>query len=224
MQYCGLQYSAAVSRSLSTTSYAALGLLALRAMTPYELTQQMQRSLDYCWPASERSLYEQPERLLAAGLVDVVEEVPGGPRRYRATTAGRDALRAWLTTDTAMPRFQNEPLLRALLADQGTVEDLHRVLGRVQAHIADRRRAGVEQLETYLADAGLFQDRAHIVTLVGDLIARILDAIDDWADDVTRLTADWSTTKDLGLTPELRQRLEDIVVVQRARVGGMASG
>jgi DNA-binding PadR family transcriptional regulator len=203
---------------LSTTSYAALGLLAMRPMTPYELTQQMQRSLDYCWPASERSLYEQPERLKAAGLVAVTEAAADGPRRYAATEAGREAIRAWLATDTAMPKFQNQPLLRALLADQGTVADLHRVLDSLRAHVAARRRSGLAQLETYLTGDGLFQERAHIVTLVADLIARLLDVIDDWAGDVESLTAEWTTTLDLGLTPELRVVLERLVASQRARV------
>jgi PadR family transcriptional regulator, regulatory protein AphA len=205
-----------MTRSLSTTGYAVLGLLALRPLTAYELTQQMQRSLDYCWPTSERSLYDQPERLVQAGLAGVVDDE--GRRRYSITDAGRDALRAWLATPTAMPRLQNEPLLRTLFADQGSLADLQRTLNDLRAHIDHRRRLGVEQLQTYLDDDGLFQERAHIVIVVGDLIARTLRALDDWADEVESLSADWPATTDIGLTPELRRHLEGLLAEEHSRL------
>jgi DNA-binding PadR family transcriptional regulator len=202
-----------MTRSLSTTSYAVLGLLALRPLTPYELTQQMRRSLDHSWPTSERSLYDQPERLVELGLASVVIEGDGssGRRRYGITDEGREALRAWLATDSGMPRFQNEPLLRLILADQGTAADLHRTLASLRAHVADRRREGVEQMRPYLAGEGLYQERAHLVTLAGDLVNRLLDTLDDWASDVAELTADWPTTVDNGLSEDVRKILERLV-------------
>lgn len=211
-----LQYDARMVRPLSTTAYAVLGLLALRPMTAYELTQQMQRSLDYCWPTSERSLYDQPERLVDAGLAGVTDD--DGRRRFAITPKGRAALRDWLAMPGAMPRFQNEPLLRALFADQGTLDDLRRVLDDVRRHVDARRRLGVEQLRTYLDGEGLFPERAHIVTLVGDLIARLLRSLDDWADDVEAFTAAWPTTQGLGLTPDLREHLEQIVAEEDRRL------
>lgn len=209
-----------MARPLSTTGYAVLGMLALRPATPYELTQQMQRSLDYCWPTSERSLYDQPERLVAAGLatVEVEGRGPTARRRYHITPAGRAALEAWLASPTAMPRFQNEPLLRVLFADQGTTGDLHRVLEAVRQHVEERRRLGLTQLEPYLEGEGLFQERAQIVILVGDLISRLLATLDDWAADVQRITAEWETTTG-GMTAETRALLERVVDAERARVG-----
>src|SRR6266545_3467936 len=77
---------------LSTTSYAVLGMLAVRPWSAYELTKQMRRSLAYCWPKAERGLAQLeeyqtdggpfPERLhiivlfadLCARLIDAVEE------------------------------------------------------------------------------------------------------------------------------------------------------
>ena len=53
-------------KSLTTTSYAVLGLLALRPWTTYELAKQVQRSLDWFWPRAERKLYDEPKRLVAA--------------------------------------------------------------------------------------------------------------------------------------------------------------
>lgn len=207
-----------MSSSLSTTAYAVLGMLALRPFSAYELTQQMQRSLDYCWPTSERSLYDQPERLVSAGLAVLIDDDTSDKRRYGITPAGRDALRDWLATDTAMPRFQNEPLLRVLLADQGSVEDLRRVLSDLRMHLDVRRRLGLEQMAPYLRGEGLFQDRAHIVTIVADLVGRVLDALDDWAAEVDEIASTWESTDDLGLTPEVRTMLERLIATHTARV------
>lgn len=207
-----------MSPLLSTTAYAVLGMLALRPLSPYELAQQMQRSLDYCWPTSERSLYDQPQRLVAAGLAVLLDDDASDKKRYGITQAGRDALRGWLATDTAMPRFQNEPLLRVLLADQGSVEDLRRVLSDLRAHLDDRRRLGLEQMSAYLRGEGLFQERAHIVTIVADLVGRLLDALDDWAAEVDELASTWDSTDDLGLTPEIRAMLERLVATEATRV------
>ena len=214
-----MQYSDAMAPRLSTTGYAVLGMLALRPATPYELTQQMQRSLDYCWPTSERSLYDQPERLVAAGLASAAEDDDGGRRRYAITDEGRAALSAWLATDSAMPRLANEPLLRTLFADQGEVEDLHRVLADLRAHVAERRHLGIAQMAPYLEGEGLFQERAHVVVIVADLVGRLLDTLDDWAADVEAITADWETTRGRGLEPEVRAVLERMVDGARRRTG-----
>ena len=201
--------------TMSTTAYAVLGLLALRPMTPYELTQQMQRSLDYCWPTSERSLYDQPDRLVAAGYAEAVGA--GERRRYAATESGRAALRRWLGEGSAMPKFQNEPLLRVLFADHGTIDDLRRVLGDLRSHVATRRIAGIAQLETYLAGDGMFPERTHIVTVVGDLIGRILGVLDDWAAEVEVQTANWTTTTESSTSEAIQSRLRAVVAREAER-------
>lgn len=219
-----MQYDARMPRSLSTTAYAVLGMLALRPATPYELTQQMQRSLDYLWTTSERSLYDQPERLVAAGLAEVSIDGDGAGdrRRYAITPAGREALEAWLATEAATPRFQIESLLRVLFADQGEVDDLRSVLAGLREHVAARRRLGYDQMRTYLDDDGLFQERAHIVVLVGDLVARVLDLLDDWAAEVETLSTTWGTTSGIGLSPEVRDVL--VALLEREAVRVAADG
>jgi PadR family transcriptional regulator AphA len=72
------------------TSYALLGLLAVRPWTAYELTQQMRRSLHYVWPKSESLLYNEPKKLVEAGLARVTRQRRGDRTRaqYRITAAG----------------------------------------------------------------------------------------------------------------------------------------
>jgi hypothetical protein len=42
-----------IVRELTTTSYAILGLLAIRPWSTYELARQMQRDLRFVWPRAE---------------------------------------------------------------------------------------------------------------------------------------------------------------------------
>src|SRR5687767_15157893 len=97
-------------------------MLAIRPWTGYELTQQMRRSLDYCWPKADSVLYEEPRRLVAAGLARATSETHDGRRRtrYHITAKGRRALQSWLATRPGEPRLEVEPLLRLLYAEHGT--------------------------------------------------------------------------------------------------------
>ena len=52
---------------LTTTSYAVLGLLAIKPWSSYELTQQMDRSLGRVWPRAVSKLYEEPKKLVDHG-------------------------------------------------------------------------------------------------------------------------------------------------------------
>ena len=65
----------------STTAQAVLGLLALRSWTTYELAKQVQRSLGWFWPRAERKLYDEPKRLVAAGLAKGSAEMTGARPR-----------------------------------------------------------------------------------------------------------------------------------------------
>src|SRR5688572_20716249 len=81
---------------LTTTSYAILGLLALKPWTTYELAQQMQRALGQFWPRAESKLYEEPKKLVAHGFARSSSEMVGKRPRtvYSITPKGRRALAA----------------------------------------------------------------------------------------------------------------------------------
>jgi hypothetical protein len=53
---------------LTTTSFAILGLLAIKPWTTYELAVQMERTLYRTWPRARSRLYEEPRKLVAHGL------------------------------------------------------------------------------------------------------------------------------------------------------------
>jgi len=87
---------------LSTTSYVVLGMIALRGpSTPYDLKRAVGHSVGYFWHFPHAQLYSEPDRLTDLGLLELITEPTGRRRKtYSITTAGLDALRAWLAAPT----------------------------------------------------------------------------------------------------------------------------
>jgi DNA-binding PadR family transcriptional regulator len=200
---------------LSTTSYAVLGMLAIRPWSAYELTKQMRRSLAYCWPKAESVLYDEPKRLVRLGLAATSEEAAGnGSRtrtRYAITDAGRTALREWLATEPAPPHFELEPLLRLLYADQGRKRDLLQAVAAVQAWAREEAGQGLAQLEEYRDTGGPFPERLHIIVPFADLYVRLVETLHDWAADAHEGIAVWPRTGNLGATAATREHLQALI-------------
>jgi PadR family transcriptional regulator, regulatory protein AphA len=211
-QYSEPEYSQVV---LSTTSYAVLGMLAIRPWSAYELTKQMRRSLAYCWPKAESVLYDEPKRLVRLGLATAHEEPVGDGARtrvgYAITPAGRTALRQWLATEPAPPRFELEPLLRLLYADQAGKDDALQAVASARAWARTEAERGLAQLEEYRADGGPFPQRLHITVLFAELCARLIEAVEGWAEEADAEIESWPRTKGLGATPATRRRLQDLI-------------
>jgi PadR family transcriptional regulator AphA len=212
---------------LSTTSYAVLGMLAVRPWSAYELTKQMRRSLAYCWPKAESVLYDEPKRLVRLGLASARDEPAGRGGRTRAvyeiTDAGRESLREWLATEPAPPRFELEPLLRLLYADQGDRRDALAALDATHAWARAEAERGLAQLEGYRRDGGPFPERLHIVVPFADLYVRLVEAVEGWAADTRARVEAWPHTRDLGATPNSAGHLEDLIDRTR-RITGHAPG
>ena len=142
--------------SASPATYGLLGMLSVRSWTGYELTQQVRRSLRFVWPSSEGHLYREQRRLVDLGWATVEEESAGqrSRKRYTITSAGRAALRRWLTTQPEEPHFQIEGVLRMFFADQGSAADLASAM-RSTRHLA---RAMLDEMvgfvDEYLDDGG----------------------------------------------------------------------
>ena len=81
---------------LTPTSYAILGLLAVRPWTTYELAKQIERGMQNFWPRASSTLYEDPKKLVAHGLATAKKERTGKRPRtvYTITARGRRALAA----------------------------------------------------------------------------------------------------------------------------------
>ncbi len=199
---------------LPTTSYAVLGMLAIRSWTGYELTQQVRRSLVLCWPKNDSVLYDEPKRLVAKGYA-VVSEEPAGRRtrqRYSITPAGRQALRRWLGSPPGDPRLEIEGMLRMLYADSGSVEDLRAAVRTLRDWAVERWTVGRLQLAGYLEpDGGLFPRRRHLNTLFARFYADFFQTVVNWCDLVDAEVANWDRTDGLGLTERSRELLDEMI-------------
>src|SRR3954466_5454146 len=67
------------------------------------------------------------------------------------------------------------------------------------------------KLEDYQRGGGPFPDRLHLIILFADLCARLIAAVEQWADYVTAEVAGWLQTHGLGATPTATERLDQLV-------------
>jgi DNA-binding PadR family transcriptional regulator len=203
----------------TTAGYLLLGLLSVRSWTGYELTQQIRHSLEHVWPSSEANIYREQHRLVRDGLATVIAEPAGSTRtrkRYRITPAGRRALREWLATPPAPPSLEVEAMVRAWFADAGTPQDL---AGALRQTAADTRKSldrVVEVFGGYLAGQGAFPERAHLNAMVGEMVADLLGLIELRSRQLADEVEGWTTTKDLGLDPVARARMQRVVSTYRS--------
>jgi PadR family transcriptional regulator AphA len=199
-----------VVRKLTATSYAILGLLAVKPWSAYELTKQVRRSLHFCWPRAETRLYQEPKNLLEHGLVRATATANGRRSRteYAITAKGRKALRAWLGQPSPPPRLESEALLRLFFAEHGTRESLLATLAELEAQaLADRAQA-VAQAAEYLAGSAPFPERIHILGLVGRFTLDQTALLAEWARWARAEVEQWPDVGTAEVSPDVVRAFE----------------
>lgn len=185
---------------LTTTSHAILGLLALRPWTTYELAKQVQRSLGWFWPRAERKLYDEPKRLVAAGLATAEREMTGARPRtvYTVTSPGRQALHGWLDEPPAPPTFEFEGMVKLFFADGGSLGQLRSTLTAIAA-TADERVGELEaKVAQNLGGDVPFPERLHLNALGLRFQLDHERAVGDWARWAIDQIVGWRSTTDPG--------------------------
>jgi PadR family transcriptional regulator, regulatory protein AphA len=199
------------ARGLTTTSYAILGLLAIQPWSTYELTRQMDRSLGRFWPRAQSKLYEEPKKLVEAGLAVAAEERVGrrGRTVYSITPQGRVALAEWLRSPGAGPVLEFEQLLKVWFSDYGTKADALASLAAARTWAEQQNEENLEAARTYVAGEARFQHRAAQNMLIGAfltdfcaLVARWAEwattQVEQWPDDPSQATADQTAMEDIA--------------------------
>lgn len=183
-------------KDAGTTAYALLGLLAERPWTGYELAQHVRRSLGWFWPRAERKLYDDPKRLVSAGLATATEEFTGKRRRtvYAITAVGREELAAWLRTPSAEPSWENEALVKVFFADGGDLVSLRGTL----TEIGDGARARLAALGAADGGADPAPEPRPLTALTLRLRAEHEAATVRWADWALAETGSWPASDDAG--------------------------
>jgi DNA-binding PadR family transcriptional regulator len=189
-----------MKKSLTTTSYAVLGLLNIRPWTTYELAKQTQRSLGWFWSRAERKLYDEPKHLVAAGFAEATEEMVGRRPRtvYEITPDGRKALRGWLGESSEPPTMEFEAMVRVFFADAGSMSQLRATLEEVEAQAEERIAEIRSMIEASRADDYEFARRMPINSLALRFQLDHLMQVARWASWARDQTATWRSTTNAG--------------------------
>lgn len=199
----------------TVSSYAVLGLLALRPWTGYDLTRQATRSLRFAWPKSERLLYSEPKKLVELGWATTHRETVDGRSRnvYEITPDGRHALEEWLTTRPGPPQLEAEALLRVLFAEHGTSDDAKASLETLRADAREMEDSVVAINSTYLKGGHPFPDRTHLSVLFATFQVEVFRLMQRWADFASDEIDNWPDIKGVGRT----DRVDELIVAMRDR-------
>ena len=178
---------------MTTTSYAILGLLAVKPWTTHELVQQVDRSLRRMWPRAQSKLYEEPKKLVAHGFARATDDSVGRRRRtrYTITPKGRRALARWLEQPGAGPVLEFEQLLKIHFADSGTKADVLANLDATRQWVLEQNEENLATGRAYLEGRGLFPERAALNQLGGRFLTDFYVMVACWVDWATETVHDW---------------------------------
>jgi DNA-binding PadR family transcriptional regulator len=182
-----------MTNELTTTSYAILGLLALRSWSTYELAEQMRRALGLFWPRAESGIYREPKKLVERGLARATVEMVGkrARTRYTITADGRRALAQWVPSSGAGPVVEFEQLVKVFFAEHATKQDLLATLANVRTGIEDRAAATSGISREYLEGRGGFPERLPWLVLVGRFIDDFEQLVDRWSGWASGVVESW---------------------------------
>jgi PadR family transcriptional regulator, regulatory protein AphA len=178
---------------LSTTSYAMLGMLALRPWTTYELAKQVGRGLGQFWPRARSNLFGEPKKLVARGFATATEDRVGKRPRtvYTITPDGRRALRSWLATPGEGPVLEFEEMLKVFFADHGTKADAAAAVQHIRNWASQRNIENIAIARSYIEGTAPFPDRAAVLVLTGRFLTNFADMVGEWADWASTVIEDW---------------------------------
>ncbi len=178
---------------LTTTSYAVLGLLAVRSWTTHELVQQVDRSLRRLWPRATSKLYEEPRKLVSHGYARAKDDPVGRRRRtrYTITVKGRQALAAWLSEPGEGPVLECEQLVKIHFADSGTKADVIANLEATRAWVLEQNEENLATARAYLEGRGAFPERAALNQLPGRFLTEFYVMVARWAEWAGQLVEAW---------------------------------
>ena len=179
--------------SLTTTSFAILGFLAIQPWTTYGLAIQMERTLNRSWPRARSRLYEEPKKLVTHGLALATRETVGKRPRtvYTITDQGRAALAEWLKTPGSGPSLEFEQHIKLFFADHGSKDDALATLAATRDWAGDQLDDFTQAARDYIAGQGPFPERAAINAVTARFMVDFYETVDRWAEWATGVVAQW---------------------------------
>jgi DNA-binding PadR family transcriptional regulator len=179
--------------AMTTTSYAILGLLAVKPWTTHELVRQVDRSMRRLWPRAQSKLYEEPKKLVAHGYARATDDPVGRRRRtrYTITAKGRRALAAWLREPGNGPVLEFEQLLKISFADSGSKADILANLDATRAWVLAENEENLATARAYLDGRGEFPQRAALNQLGGQFLTEFYAMVARWVVWASEVVGDW---------------------------------
>lgn len=156
---------------------AALGLLAQRPGSGYDLLRQFEKSMANVWPATQSQLYSELNKLADGGLIEVSAVGARGRKEYRITGAGHAELQRWVTNPQDDPPFRSAAVLRIFLLNLIPAEQARAHLETMAEH-SDAEVARLSELRGEVSDDAFF----GLAALDYGLRLNAMQA--DWARDV----------------------------------------
>ena len=206
--------------AMTTTSYAILGLLAVKPWTTHELVQQVDRSLRRIWPRTQSKLYEEPKKLVAHGYARASDD-PVGRRhrtRYTITAKGRRALATWLQEPGDGPILECEQFLKIHFADSGSTADIVTNIEATREWVLQQNEQNLATARAYLDGRGDFPERAALNQLVGMFLTNFYVTVAEWVDWASRVVEGWpddpaAAPFDVSTAEEGVRRAEHVVTL-----------
>ena len=199
------------NEELSTTSYAILGLLAVKPWTTYELAKQMDRALGSFWPRTRSHLYAEPKRLVALGMASAKPEATGRRPRtvYTITRKGRRALEHWVPEPGAGPVIEFEQLVKVFFAEHCSRVDLLASLEAMREWAEEHAAQGADIPREYLERRGPYPERLPWLILVGKFLDEweatvdrwaewAIGVVESWPDDIREAEPDWEALESMA--------------------------
>jgi DNA-binding PadR family transcriptional regulator len=169
--------------ALTPISYAVLVLVGRGGAGPHDLVRMMRQGRVY-ETAAESQYYAEPKRLERLGYLRARKE-PGRTHartHYELTDTGLDALREWIAGRPQHPRLVSDPILRLLAADLVGEAPVRESLLAMREDLADLR----SRLDDADDVAPTLPRREKYLRLNHRLARRVLDAYDEWLDEIER--------------------------------------
>ena len=124
---------------------AALGLLAQRPGSGYDLLRTFEKTMANVWPATQSQLYGELNKLADTGLIEITDIGPRGRKEYRITPDGRAELQRWVTSPEDDPPLRDASLLRVFLLGEISPQQARKHMVAVAEH-ADAEVKRLEEL------------------------------------------------------------------------------
>jgi DNA-binding PadR family transcriptional regulator len=138
-------------------------MLSYGQATSYQLKQRIGSTIGNFWAFAHSQLYDEPARLVAAGLVSQSIETSGRRKRtYSITDDGRKALAEWLAEPTLeQTEVRDTGLLKLFFGRDASPEDIRQLAhDRYESH-----RARADGYHQQCAEIEAFADRWQLKTL-----------------------------------------------------------